>query len=440
MTTGVDPTGPRALPVDRRRALVAGAIFLVSFVPAAVWFLRLQPAPATDFKDFVDHALAIVDHHQFGYPQPSADRFPGYPFFLALLIWVKRSYLWIGFWNVGLTALIGVLTYYLALRLTDGDDRTATLAGFVSALNPTFIFFAPLFASEHLFVPLLLLSFLFVASTRPRPVVRAVLSGVTLGLSILTRGEAIFYAPIVLLCVFLADEGRRRKATTSAWLVAACLVTVAPWYVRNLSVFHANVGLSTTGSLNFYFAHNDHAYGWHELEGTPLEGLEPVAAYREAYRLGLDYLRENPLRLFSDAATGTALLYAPGAAYGVREALWVPASNSAQGVAFRRKYPWGTRGLVATYYVCLALLAVVSIGFLRPRRRVAWLVPLGIIVMNWLCYAVVFWAKARYRFTMEAFSCLLAGIALSEASRRPWLRARPASKVKPKKRRGKKRR
>lgn len=418
MTTGVDPKGPRTPLVDHRRALIAGVIFLVSFAPATVWFLKLQPAPATDFKDFVDHALSIVDHHRFGYPQPSADRFPGYPFFLALLIWVKRSYLWIGFWNVGLTALIGVLTYYLALRITDGDERTATIAGFVSALNPTFIFFAPLFASEHLFVPLLLASLLFVVATRPHPAVRALLSGLALGLAILTRGEALFYAPVVLLCVFLTDEGRRRKATTSAWLVAACLVTVTPWYVRNFSLYGANVGLSTTGSLNFYLAHNDHAYGWHELEGTPLEGLEPVAAYREGYRLGLDYLRENPLRLFSDAATGTARLYAPGAAYGVREALWVPASNSAQGVAFRRKYPWGTRGLVATYYVCLTLLAVASLLFFRPRRRAAWLVPLGIIAMNWLCYAVVFWAKARYRFTMEAFSCVLAGIALSETSRR----------------------
>jgi 4-amino-4-deoxy-L-arabinose transferase-like glycosyltransferase len=438
MVAGDKPTTPRPALFDRRRALIAAAIFLVSFVPATIWFLKLQPAPATDFKDFVDHALSIVDHHQFGYPQPSADRFPGYPFFLALLIWVKRSYLWIGFWNVGLTALIGVLTYYLALRLTDGDERTATIAGFASALNPTFIFFAPLFASEHLFVPLLLLSLLFVLATRPPPVVRALLSGLALGLAILTRGEALFYAPVVVLCVILTEQNRRRKATTSAWLVAACLVTVVPWYVRNVSLYGANVGLSTTGSLNFYFAHNDRAYGWRELDDTPLEGLEPVAAYREGYRLGLDYLLENPLRLFSDAATGTARLYAPGAAYGVREALWVPASNSAEGVAFRRKYPWGTRGLVATYYVCLALLAVASVLFFRSRRRAAWLVPLGIIAMNWLCYAVVFWAKARYRFTMEAFSCVLAGIALSEASRRPWMRSRPASKPKSRKRRGKK--
>jgi hypothetical protein len=60
--------------------------------------------------------------------------------------------------------------------------------------------------------------------------------------------------------------------------------------------------------------------------------------------------------------------------------------------------------------------------FWRRHPRMSWLVPVGILLTNWLCHAVVFWGKPRYRFASEAFLYILAAIALSELSRLRWRR------------------
>ena len=72
-------------------------------------------------------------------------------------------------------------------------------------------------------------------------------------------------------------------------------------------------------------------------------------------------------------------------------------------------------------YLCLILMALLSLPYWRTYDRNAKLVLLGIPVMNWICYAIVFSATARYRFTAEVVFCMLAGSVVST-----WLASRRA--------------
>ncbi len=415
--------GPRPIVLStlQRRIVVLAAIVLVNLVLDGMWYRYTRPAAAGDYKDYIELAAGLVQYHQFGYPEATARRLPAYPALLAGILMLWRSYIWVVIWNMALTASIGVLTYFFTLRLTRGNERTAAVAGLLCAASPTFFFFSSIFASEHLFAPALIGSFLLLLAERPRPILRVLLAGILFGVATLTRGEGIFYLPVAVLLVFATSSGARRRAILTACLVVAILLVITPWYIRNRVVMGPGAGLSTYGGVNFYYAHNPREkYGWFPIEESPLAPLSEMERNREGYRLGLEYLRERPSRLLREMVEGTRELYTIRDVEIVRTALWVPAPNSATGVPFRRRYPTGTLGLLAAYFAASLLLAAGGAVYWRRYPIMAWLVPVGILIMNWFCHTVVFWGKPRFRYTSEAFLYILVAITITELSRRRW--------------------
>jgi hypothetical protein len=77
------------------------------------WMWYAQPVPVSDFAEYAEWASALLQHHQYGYPQPTAYRSPGYPFFLAGLMLVSNSVTWLSLVNVLLAAPVCVLLYAL---------------------------------------------------------------------------------------------------------------------------------------------------------------------------------------------------------------------------------------------------------------------------------------------------------------------------------------
>ncbi|MFH1755226.1 MAG: glycosyltransferase family 39 protein [Candidatus Latescibacterota bacterium] len=380
--------------------------------------------PFSDFEAYLYNAYSLKFYGQYGHPEPTSFRLPGYPVFLFLLLLVKESIKWLSFWNVLLNALAPVLAYYLMLKLNLGDKKTASVAGLVCALNPTFLFFSTVCATEHLFILFLLFSFFIVHVQRLKASLRMALSGAILGLAILTRGEALFYLPVLILSVVLITKGRRQRLWLSAWCLAACILVLLPWYIRNVTIFGPGVGLSSSSGLNFYLGHNAKKYGHHTgpgetlRDGTPLEGVDEATMCRLGYQLGLEYIKEKPQRLLQNTAKGTSILYLKRDHYAIRSSLFVSERYSPTKMAFRKKYPVGSRPLLNAYYYSLLLLAPLSLVFYRRYPKSLWFILFGIIFMNWMCYAVVYSSQSRYSYTAEVVFCLLAGITLSHASRR----------------------
>ncbi len=133
---------------------------------------------------------------------------------------------------------------------------------------------------------------------------------------------------------------------------------------------------------------------------------------RTAFRRGLEHVSSAPMEALGDVAIGTReLLVRPGD-YAIRAALVVREARP-DGVSDERKdFPWGTRGAVKRFYRALAILAAFGLLF---ARRIGWRsmsILYGVIAMNWICYAVVFWSKPRFRFTSEVMMCILTAYVL----------------------------
>jgi 4-amino-4-deoxy-L-arabinose transferase-like glycosyltransferase len=415
-----------------RRSTILLSLFALALVLRILWLAYAQPQPWSDYEDYRSMAASLLDHQQLGYPEPSARRLPGLPAFLALMMLFSRSLTWLSLSQVLVSSAIVVAVAELTRRLTGGDVRLMAAAGLATAINPSLIAYAPVLASEHLFALLTLCALLMaVGSERPTPG-RAALTGVLAGAAVLTRGESLFYVPLLALLLLLPAQPRMRRATLLAAFAAVCAVIVAPWYVRNLRVLGPGAGLSTNSGLIFYYAHNEEKYGRPNRRGTPLEGLSDVEAQRRGFELGMAYLREDPTRLLRDVATGTRRLFWPND-YAV--------DANVRSTKTTGEDEWPERELagravftqaVRAFYMLTIVLAPLAVLAFRAYPLKTWLVAIGVPVLNWVCYAVIFMAAARYRYITDIVLSALAGAVVVslwqrwQAVRRSAVKGRPA--------------
>ena len=394
------------------------SILIVSIAGLALrlaWWWYARPDPVADFEWYRLMAADLLEQHQlvdhplFGTPQPSALRVPAYPVFLAVAMLVSRSGAWLSIVNVVLSTLLVPLVAWLA-RVLAFEPAAALTAAVLVAINPTFVFFSPVLASEHLFVVFLVLSLIVGTGARTRS--QFAVAGLLFGAAVLTRPDALFYMPVLAGVVWLRS-GSVRPIAPAILMLAAALV-VAPWYVRNRVVVGPGAGLSTAGGLNFYYAHNDHQYGWHPLQGTPLEGLSEVAVQARGYELGFEFLSHAGLaRIVSDIREGTVRLYSPSAyPFALYWSTLTASSNPDNNSPNALHESAALQGLTGLYR-WLLWGAGLSLLLIRRTPSIASGVLYGLLAMNWVGYCWIFWADSRFRFLAEVVFCMLTALVVS---------------------------
>lgn len=385
------------------------------------WLLIARPMPVSDFNDYRTLALGIVDHAQFGYPEPTSFFLPVHPAFLAIFAVFSRADVWLSMSTV-LVSTASVLLIYLAATKVVGSERGALVAAAVFALFPTFVLFSPVLATEHLFVALMLGAIVALTRLDSRPTVNAAIAGGLLGLAALTRGEAVFYFPAALLFIWAGRQliDTRRKTMATVLLLGAAAIVVVPWYVRNAAVVDPDSGLSSSAGLNFYFAHNDSGNYGAFSEGSPLLGLPASEASALGWELGIAHIRQDPLNLVRDVWTGTERLFA-SPDYAV---FWTTREAGSRGDpnfytrSVRFTSVSGESARIAT--VLLFSTAALSVLVWRTwRYELAFLiVPLA--VSSWVLRTVIYWAKPRYAYFITVMAVIVAAVtieALLSASR-----------------------
>jgi hypothetical protein len=402
----------------RRLALVTGAGVALRLA----WLAYAAPVPIGDYAEYLRLAEGLLTSGRFGAPEPTAYRLPGYPAFLALAMLFGRSQVWLGLVNVGLSAAAIPLLAVLARRLT-GSGGVALLAAGLAAGNPTFVYFAPVAASEHLYV-VLLLAALVAAGGRP------LLAGLCFGAAALTRADALFFLPVLLGWAFLAAPAAGRRGLRPALLVLlAAAAVVSPWLVRNRLVIGPGAGLTTNGGVNFYFAHNAREYGVATQAVPAFQGLSELARHRAGLALGRDYVAHAGAgALLRGVGRGTRALFLTSGAYAVASSTSLPQTGPAgpfpeRPLAGRRFFEHTTR-----FYGLILLGAALSLAFAPALGAPAIFVLYGAVVCDWLGHAVVFFAAPRFRVVSELAFCVLAAFAAAALTRRWRARASPAGR------------
>jgi hypothetical protein len=408
------------------------AVLVVAAVLRWLWLDYARPVPVSDFKHYLDTALTMIEKGYFGVEQPSAWRLPAFPAFLAVGALISRDVFFLSAFTAALSVVQVGLTYWLAF-LVFGRRPAAVAAGLVAAVLPAFVTYAPVLASEHLLAVCVLGA--LIAALRAQRWVwgMSLLSGVLLGIGVLTRGEAGAYLPAVMLVVAVGvwkAGPPRREWVARTWsgctaprrscrmdvtlgastlVVVGMLVIVAPWIARNETVVGRTAGLSTTGGFNFYLAHSPGPYGWRRPLPLPLQVEDEILRNRLGWTYGLKYVRDHPDDWVPTIQEGTRELLAPSS-YAARYAT-VRYDETGERLAVRddlgaRSQALSLAGRSSHWLLWAGLGGLLLVPVWRRRM---WVAVIAIVLANWVVYAVIFWAQARYRFVVDALACVAVG-------------------------------
>lgn len=250
----------RALPERHGRTtlILLAAILLLGFGLRAYRVVEPLPTPGDDAHAYYALSKALYTEGSFGGPtfEDSSDWSPGAPLLYAASFYAtggaREGTARIVELLLGLATIIVV--YLLGRRIA--CRPAGLLAALGVAIYPPFIHSVGALYSEPpamFTLPAAVLAFLW-AGEQQR--LRAwLLPGLLFGLTALARPEYLLVgaAFAVLALIRLARaRGWRPGLAAAALLVAALLVPIVPWTIRNQNVLHRTVPISTGGGKALY--------------------------------------------------------------------------------------------------------------------------------------------------------------------------------------------
>jgi len=227
-------------------------------------------------------------------------RAPLYPAFLALVYFFSGTgperLFAARLAQAPLNALLVPLTYYLARRLFPDHLKAAHGAAWVVTFYPILVIFPLALATENLFFVLFLGSILaLVLAAQTRRLRYFLLSGILIGLTALTRSVILPAGALAALWAwFLLRE--RFKALA---LLAAIIIVIAPWVVRNSLLYGHPAPIELSMGYNLYVGYHPQSTGTF-VYGPSLDLLS-IADDAERDRVGtqraIGFIEADPARV-----------------------------------------------------------------------------------------------------------------------------------------------
>ncbi len=355
--------------------------------------------------------------------EPTSRWPPAFPFLLSLVYRVAGPEPTAGeVFNAVVSALTVPLLYLVALR--SFGRSAARVAGVLAALMPGQILLAEGLLAESLYAFVLVGLFALLAWLPDRRW-SAVAIGLAVGVAALTRGEGLLLL-VLAPVVWWGRLPARELWLRSAAVLAAALVVVVPWAVRNSLALDTTVGISTNSAQTFWSGHNPTAYGGpsypdgevlERIEALPAKGFD--AAQSKLLRDdALDWMVHHPVqeltlipRKLLYLGLGDSRAIGVGRSAIERERLTGAAATGGITPVIvenpRTAVALGTIADAAWY----GLLALTVLALVLLWRRL-WAVPatratIVTLGMTLVLYGFVFYGNFRYRMPLEPLLILL---------------------------------
>jgi 4-amino-4-deoxy-L-arabinose transferase-like glycosyltransferase len=358
---------------------------------------------------------------------PSAYFAPGFPYFLALVDILdghetrrngaihpaRISQAVLGTVTVALTGL-------LALELF--GEVAGLIALVLAAVYPVLIELSVVLVAENLLTALVLAAVYAGVRVRRAGSARTTYAwiagaGVLTGLATLTHENAIVIIFPLLVAVWTGRPCLRpRSLAAPALLIAATVLMVLPWTIRNAVVMHHFIpvsdetGITLVGTYNVASAHDPQLpYKWRIFYGIPGERslvheestlTEPEIGARLEHQ-ALDYISNHPLAPLDVAYHNTLRLFELEGTFA-----W-QASASAISLADNT----ARVGIASFWLMCLLALAGAFTRLARAAPKWIWWVP----ILMALTVVLVNVETPRFREPVDPFLILLAAAGAATA-------------------------
>jgi MYXO-CTERM domain-containing protein len=410
-------------------------------LPAAAWLILLLAlllrigyvAVTPDYvlvHDALDYDKAAVSLAQGqGYPEvrgrPTAFRPPAYPYLLAATyelagvtradeprrVEAARDL------GVVLSMLIVVLTGVVAGQLWGRRVSLLAMAG--AAVYIPLILVGAAVMSEPLFAVFMLAA--LAAALQHRRSAHGwrwvLLAGLFAGLSVLTRANAlVLLLPLALAVWTVRPRFSPRALVAPAVLVVVALLVVSPWTIRNATVFHRFIPVSTQLGSALAGTYNDEARTDRQNPAS-WRSIKHVKAYRPLWN-NLHHVSEPDAAAQLTASSKRYIRAHPG--YVATVAWWCTRRMLDLGGLGWSRHTAGTisvgPGWAVAGVICFWAFALLALAgaFTRRARRTplfVWLIPL----LLYLSVVFLVVETPRYRTGIDPFVVMLAALALRRA-------------------------
>jgi hypothetical protein len=277
--------------------------------------------PATtvfpDESRFLASAVRLAETGEFWVGGDRAWEMPGTALFYAAAVGLfgpQSAVLPIRFTQSILLAIQCGLISFIALRLFR-SQAAAFIAACLAALYPFLAFYQGLLLSETLFDTFLLAAMLALLWWRDRGTATDAAFVVTIllfALATLTKATPTFMPPLLMAATaWLTGASWRRSLVilaTAFCFYAACLT---PWWIRNATVLHSFVPLTTGAAMNLYLGNNPHnltaGIDWTtDVDSAEAQRIlampNELERQRTFSRLAVDYIKAEPVTFLHNAA------------------------------------------------------------------------------------------------------------------------------------------
>lgn len=397
-------------------------VFTVDLIPPDASYADM------DAVEFDHLGWSLAQGHGFTnrYGDPTADRFPGFPFFLAFIYFIfGHKHIAVLLAQAVLGTLPPLLLYLTAKELV--SLKASRIAGLICAVYPIFIWYTGWIMSETLFFALLsLLIYLTISLKKHLTWGRLAWVGVVIGILSLVRGVGLPFMGLIPLYVYIIYKGKfGQKLARAALVGVVAAAMLVPWTIRNRLAFDRWMLPSSEAGAVMWMALN-------RVDLTKYFILQPAFDYvnrvgrgnatsEEFYQIlndtnyfglgGLQRLFElyypdepkpvtEPEALDRLSAKCSAILRAnPG--------VWVAKSFT---MVFRFWHVLDERGryLFGYGFIIPFFLA----GAWMTRKRLGELLPLYLFLLVMYGLAVPFEAAGRYRAPFEGVLIIVGAVAI----------------------------
>ncbi len=348
-----------------------------------------------DETEYVDTARRLLAGEGFGI---EFKRVPAYPVYLAFLLRFTPTPLVLLRIVHG---IIAALSCWLTFRLADRffGLRAATMATLFVALDPLVTVSSTLFYPEAIAAVVVLLTVtLVVQASRDERLAASAAVGALLGLAAQLRQVSLFFLPLMLVWTYARARVPRirRGSLHAAVLLAAFLLVLTPWSLRNYGVHGSFSPIATAG-----------------VPGTPV--AEAARSRQNVVGAMLNLALHDTKWLIQVTAKKFVAFWE---LYPTRLATDKPEERVEMHAHDNRlpvkaSFPRGLRDTVSTIsFGSELVLAIIGIGFALQRRRAESLLLLGAILSFAFGYSL-FVSKMRYRIPILPLLFIFSGVGLS---------------------------
>jgi len=247
----------------RGRYTLLGATVLIIYVLALTVALSSAMSRGVTARDFaigngdsqsyVSIAETMLEAHRYAKSPdaaPESGRLPGYPSFVAVLLWLFGTPLAV----LVVQILCSVASALCIVHI--GERLFSTSVGFIAAvlfaLDPNVVVLSLSTLSDILFVFTLLISSVLLLDDE-LTYRRALFGGVILGACSLVRPVGIFLIPLfVLWFIYRYHTQPRRALILSAIILGMVALFITPWLIRNYQLT-GRFTFNTAGTYNLLF-------------------------------------------------------------------------------------------------------------------------------------------------------------------------------------------